>query len=570
MQIAERSLARTWRIVPQTSAPREIQIEKQATTRSTMAEDPYPTPARPEDSGDLERILTVLRRRAGLIVLCTLLTAAAAVVFSLLQEKKYTATASLLFRDPGFSKTLFGGEGVQLTGTDATRQAATNVQLVSLSAVSERTAQALGGNLTADVISDEIDIAAEGQSDVVSIKATDPDPAQAQLLANTFAQEFIDFRAEADRTKLLDAKRLAERQYDRLSPEEKVGPRGAQLSRGAERLGILASLQTGNAELVQPARLPTSASSPQPRRNGVLGVIVGLMLGVGLAFLFERLNRRLHEPEDAREAFNLPVLGTIPESKAIAQSNEGAPLPTLPFGETEAFRMLRASLRYFNVDKGIKTVLVTSAAAQEGKSTVAWNLAVAAASSATVLLLETDLRNPSLSRQHGIASGPGLADVLTHQADLADAIQTPLNQPNKSGMSARLDVIVGGAVPPQPATLLESRAMSDLLSELRERYDMIIVDTAPVGVVADSLPFLKDVDGVLLVARLDRTSRDSAQRTAETLRRLGAPLLGVVTNGLKLSRRNRYGYGYGYGYGYAERNPGEGAEKEKATSGSHA
>lgn len=536
---------------PRSKAPREIKIEIRANEQTPMAAEPYAEPARQDDSGDLERILTVLRRRAGLIVLCTLLTATAAVVFSLLQEKQYTATASLLFRDPGFSKTLFGGEGVSLTGTDATRQAATNVQLVGLGVISERTAESLGGDLTGDQVKSSIKVAAEGQSDVVTIKATDPDPQQAQAMANTFAQEFIDFRAEADRTKLLDAKKLAERQYNRLSEEERDGPRGAQLSRGAERLGILASLQTGNAELVQSAEVPSSPSSPQPRRNGVLGFIVGLMLGVGLAFLFERLNRRLRDPEEAQEAYGLPVLGTIPESKAIAESNEGISVPTLPFGETEAFRMLRASLRYFDVDEGIKTVLITSATAQEGKSTVAWNLANAAATSGRVLLLETDLRNPSLSRQHGISTGPGLAEVLTHQVELADAIQTPpASQPSETDGDTphSLDVIVGGTVPPHPATLLESQSLVDLISSLRSRYDLVIVDTAPIGVVADSFPLLKLVDGVLLVARMGRTSRESARSTAKTLRQLNAPLLGVVTNGLKIGRRGKYGYGYGYGY----------------------
>lgn len=517
-----------------------------------MAAEPYPEPARPDDPGDLERILTVLRRRAGLIIFCTLLTAAAAVVFSLLQEKKYTATASLLFRDPGFSKTLFGGEGVSLTGSDAARQAATNVQLVRLSVISERTAQALDTDLTGEQIKDRVEVAAEGQSDVVTIEATDPNPEQAQAIANTFAQEFIDFRADADRTKLLDAKRLAERQYNRLTPEERAGPRGAQLSRGAERLGILASLQTGNAELVQSADLPETPSSPKPRRNGILGLIVGLMSGIGLALLLERFNRAVRTAAEASAIFNLPVLGTIPESKAIVYANTGASDPSLPFGETEAFRMLRASLQYFNVDKGLTTLMITSASSQEGKSTVAWNLALAAATRNSVLLLETDLRNPSLSRQHGISPGPGLAELLTHQIALDSVIQDhPVHAPGGAQYQAEatLKVIVGGTTPPNPAELLESQAMKRLLDQLTEAYDLVVIDTAPAGIVADALPLAPLVDGVLIVTRIDHSSKDQAKDVASRLRQLDAPLLGVVANAVPTVGKKRYGYDH-YGYAY--------------------
>jgi Mrp family chromosome partitioning ATPase len=159
-------------------------------------------------------------------------------------------------------------------------------------------------------------------------------------------------------------------------------------------------------------------------RNTVLGAVLGLLLGIGLAFLFERLNRRLRDPEEAREAFGLPVLGTVPESKAIVASNDGTVAAELPFVENEAFRMLRASLRYFNVDKEVQSVLICSHRAEVGKSTVAWNLARVAATSSKVVLVETDLRNPSLSRQHGLSAGPGLAALLTHQVELDEAIQS--------------------------------------------------------------------------------------------------------------------------------------------------
>ena len=496
---------------------------------------------------DLEGVISTLRRRAGLIVLCLVVTTAVAVGFSLLQEKQYSASASLLFRDPGFAQDLFGSSATP-PNTDPTRDAATNEKLVGLDVVAARTAFALKGGLTSEDISEKTSVSPAGLSDVVTVTATDHSPAKARLIANTFARQFISVRANADKSKLRQAQALAEAEYERLPAAEQEGVRGESLSRAAEKLGVLASLQTGNAELVQPAELPTSPSSPKPLRNGLIGALLGLLLGIGLAFLFTRLNRDLQEPEEASDAFDLPVLGVVPESKAILQSNTGE-VAELPFMENEAFRMLRASLRYFNVNRDVRSVLVTSGAAQEGKSTVAWNLARVAASSSRVVILETDLRNPTLARQHGLAMGPGLTELLTHQVALEGAVQhKPIaGAGNGSGAGERwVDVIVSGLIPPNPAELLESESMSAILEQLKARYDLVVIDTAPIGVVSDAFPLLRRVDGVIVVARLGKTTRDAGKRIREQLSRLEAPVLGIVANGMKLKRRSKYGYGYGY------------------------
>jgi capsular exopolysaccharide synthesis family protein len=503
-------------------------------------------------------MLAILRRRAPLIVVCLIATAAVAFGVSELQTKEYSASATLLFRNPGFAEDLFGTSSGAVGSTPA-REAATNEKLVGLKVVSALTAKQLG--MTTNQVAGMVSAESQGEAELVSVKATSHDRHQAKVVANVFARQFIKFRALADRSRLLNAKRLAEREYNRLSPAQQNGVRGESLSRAAEKLSVLASLQTGNAELVQPAELPTSPSSPKPKRNAALGAIVGLLLGIGLAFLLERLNRRIRDPEEAQEAYGVPVLATIPESKAIMESNQGVVAPELPFLENESFRMLSASLRYFSVDRQIRSVLVTSYTANVGKSTVAWNLARVAATSAKVLIIETDLRSPTLAQQHGLKIGPGLADLLTHQANLDQVIQSkPIATGGSNGKTGigSLDVIVSGSRPPNAAELIESNTMSEILVQLTARYDLIVIDTAPIGVVADAYPLLREVDGVIAVARMEKTTRDASEHLRQQLARVNAPLLGVVANAVRRNRgRKKYGYGYYGGY-YGGGNPSGG------------
>ena len=523
----------------------------------------------PDDSGrrfDLESVLATLRRRLGLILICFFVAGGAALILSEIQNKEYSASASLLFRNPGFAEDLFGTTATSQTTSDATREAATNQKLVGLSVIGARAAKHLPG-LNPKEVSEMVTVSSEGEADVVSVTATSTSPAQAQLVANTFARQFISFRAETDRSKLLEAKGLAEKEFGRLPPKQQEAARGQALSRSAEKLGVLASLQTGNAELVQPAELPTSPSSPKPVRNTILGAILGLLIGLGSAFMLERLSRKLREPEEAEEAFGMPVLATVPESKAIMATNEGDHTPDLPFFENESFQMLRASLRYFNVDREVRSVVIASHSASVGKSTIAWNLARVAANSSRVVIVETDLRKPSLGRQHGLLLGPGLAALLTHQITLDEAIQSKPTSPNTSpngsqnASAARsLDVIVAGANPPNPAELIDSQAMREVHAELRERYDLVVFDTAPMGVVPDAFPLLREVDGVIVVTRLGQSTWDHAEHLREQLKRLEAPALGVVANGVKVRRRGKYGYGYSGYYGEPESKKSEASQ----------
>ena len=169
---------------------------------------------------------------------------------------------------------------------------------------------------------------------------------------------------------------------------------------------MLAELRSGNVQVAQPSAIPTGPSSPKIRRNTILGAILGLLLGLGIAFLIERLDRRIREPKELQEIYDLPLLGVVPESPALARSARGNGHSSngLSSGEAEAFYLIRAHMRYFNVDRQIRTLLVISAGPGDGKTTIALNLAAAAARAGSVaLLVEADLREPTVAPRLDLA-----------------------------------------------------------------------------------------------------------------------------------------------------------------------
>jgi polysaccharide biosynthesis transport protein len=486
------------------------------------------------DQSDLRSLLAVFRRHWLTITLCVALACTAAVGVSLTKEKRYSASASLLFRDPGLDQKLFGSSYLP-PSRDPDREAATNVQLVSLEVVADRAARRLGSGLDGPTVRRMIHVHSAGRSDVVAVTAEARDPRIAARLANVFADEYVGFRRDADRAKVREAEQLVESQLANVSGPDRNGAQARSLRERAEQLRVLAALQTGNAELVQRALPPTSPSSPKPIRSGALGLALGLLLGCVLALVRERLDRRLRDPEEIESALGLPVLASVPESRALRDPESGA--RALPAVEAESFFLLRAQLRYFNVDRDIRSVLITSASPQDGKSTVAFHLALAAARAGDgpVVLLEADLRRPTLAEQHGLARGPGLAELLTHDLALEDVAQAGAASEDPS---QQLDVIVAGTTPPNPFELVESQRM-DLLSE---RYAFVVVDTPPTVSVSDAIPLMRRVSGVIVVARLGKTTRDVAADLSRQLRNLHAPALGVVSNGVPLGRTGDYAY----------------------------
>jgi receptor protein-tyrosine kinase len=498
------------------------------------------TPAAPvEEKNALDHALLVLRRRWHVIVISVVLVTVAAAGFSLLQRPEYTSSSTLLFQDTHFDQQLFGTNFTPPIA-DPTREAATNLSLVSLPSVAARVAQAL--HTTPGRVQAEVTASSVGQANLVQVSATSPSPAYAAEVANTYAEQFVLFRQNADRSKLAGAQTLIRTQLAKLTSAQKTSNVGTSLENRANQLGVLAALQTGNAEIVERASIPGVPSSPQTRRNAMLGFILGLLLGLGLAFVVERRDRRVRDPEELEQVYGVPILGSVPASSKY----QIAGVQPLPAAEAEAFALLRARLRYFNVDRDIRSLLVTSSVPGEGKTTVSLNLAMAeaAAGHVSVALIEADLRRAVLGDRLEIQSTPGLSEVLSRNATIDEALREVTVPGRANGAGSTFAFMPAGAVPPNPAELIESRAMIELLSELTERFELVIIDSPPTGVVSDAIPLMRLVSGVIIVGRINRTTRDAARHLHEQLTNLGAPALGVVANADLVASRDYYGYGY--------------------------
>jgi len=282
-------------------------------------------------------------------------------------------------------------------------------------------------------------------------------------------------------------------------------------------------------------------------RNALIGLFAGLVLGIGLALALDRLDRRIRHRGDAEAILERPILGVIPESRALA--GKGKEALVLSGQESDAFRTLRTNLRYFAIDREIRSLLITSSAPGDGKSTVARYLATtAAAANDRTVLLEADLRRPGLTASLPDLHGRGLSDVLAGNAALADVIQKrPLLRGGRPITGRTLDIVTSGPVPPNPTDLLESERMGSIVAELERLYDLVIIDTSPITVVPDAIPIMTRVSGVLVVIRERKSTRTGVRHLRKQLDNLGISPLGIVINGAARSEETGYSGYYGYG-----------------------
>ena len=333
--------------------------------------------------------------------------------------------------------------------------------------------------------------------------------------------------------------------------------------------GVTAGLRSNNIRSVDKARVPTYPSEPNVPRNLTFALALGLTTGIGLAFLLEGIDNTVRTPEQAQAISGLPSLGMIPlgskggmEAAArrltVATSREAVELVTQSRPQSqmaESYRALRTSLLLTSLGGPPKTILVTSALPQEGKTTTSINTAIVLAQKGTrVLLIDADLRRPSIHKTLGMGPKTGLSNVLTGNATLQQAVV-------RSSILPSLFVLTAGTPPPNPAELLASSNMKDILAELREQYDHIVVDTPPTLSVTDAVVMSTRADAVVLVIRSGQTTKQALRRSRDILMQVNARVAGVLLNAVDLTSPDYYYYyeyqgKYGHRY-YQEDEPGD-------------
>jgi polysaccharide biosynthesis transport protein len=490
--------------------------------------EPVPPSAAPTVSPF--ELLTVLWRRRLIVITVVVVSVAIAVALSLRTPKQYSASAQLLFRDPGFAQALFGNNLFSTGTEEPARTTQTSIDVVTSLAVGEEAESLLKIKEPIGSLVESISVSPNANADIATIKATRPDPHEAAAVANAFAEGYITYRRQTDRNTVAQAEELVSQSLKTASAAEQL-----KLAESLRQLGVLRSLQTGDAEVIARAQPDTTPVSPKPKRDAILGFVVGLFLGCGLALLVDFLDRRLKTIDDFEHAVpDYPIIASVPHTPphtAMSQQLAG------PIGES--YRMLREGLRFLDPTGRSRCFVITSAEESEGKSTVAVNLALAlTASGRSVVLVEADMRRPAAAAQLGIPRHlPGLSDTLVSSAELDEFVVRIDDEPN-------LLVLPSGTLPPNAADLLSAGRMGEVLALMRESADVVIVDSPPLLPVADTRVLLRlsEVDGVIMVGRGGFSRRDRLRAASRVLAASGRRVFGMVLTEMKSSTASGYYY----------------------------
>jgi tyrosine-protein kinase len=448
---------------------------------------------------ELGDYLDILRRRWLGVLLIALTTLALAATVTLALPKKYTATTRLFIAVAGSESATDLAQGSNF----AEKQMASYAEVATSPRVLRPVIQQLGLPTTPKKLSESVEATVPVNTVILEISATDLDPTRAAQIANAVGRELANAASE-------------------LSPAKQDGTKAVVATTFAE------------------AEVPDKPSSPKILQNLGLGLILGLLLGLGVAVLRHLLDTKVRSEDDVRSLTDSSILGVVAYDADV--STHPMILRDEPLAaSSEAIRRLRTNLQFIDVANRPKSIVISSSIPAEGKSTIALNLALSLADTGTrVILVDADLRRPSIAQYVGIEGGVGLTTVLIGRAEVEDVVQ-PLGKTS-------LDLLPAGQIPPNPSELLGSMAMADLLERLAASYDMVLLDSPPLLPVTDAVVLSNLAGGALVVVGADRIHRPQLQQSLESLETAGAHLFGIVMN--KIARREAAAYAYGYGSEY--------------------
>jgi polysaccharide biosynthesis transport protein len=471
--------------------------------------------------------LEIMRRHWRLIAVVLLVSVGVFVALHERQAKSYTATASVTFQ----SNTLLDSalNIATATSSEPQREADTEVLIAHSAEVAEAVRAHLKLTAGAAELLSEVKVEAAPTADVLNILATTHDPQASASLANAFAAQYIAFHASSQLTGISEDQAKVREQIRELPT---ASPERATLEQTLIRLDSLQAVAGSGTNVIARASAPSSPNGGGVSESVVIGFLVGAAIAFSLVFLLESLDRRVKTVADFERGYRLPALVGIPRTSSRTLHPESSAL-------LEPYRILRSALGFTAVTRPLNTLLVTSAVAGEGKTTVAVNLAhVIALSGRRTVLVELDLRRPTTYGPIDLAAERGVTTAITGDAELHSLLVKPDPE------LANLLVLPSGALPHNPSELLGSGHVAELLAELAADGTMVIVDAAPLNPVADAQVLLDNhaIDGAILVARVDQTTREQMRHARSILDHHKLEPVGIVVTGVR--DQGRYGYGY--------------------------
>ena len=517
--------------------------------------------------------LRVVRERRVLVVVITLLFVASAFAYSARQTPAYRAEAAIEFRGLNTESSVIG-ERIDVGGETPEQRAAVNAATIINPDVLERAGEILGDKDAGARLGGSVVARPEARTHLVIIQGTRPTAAGAAAVTNAVAEAAVDVTVDRVRSIFADSadaqRRILKDLRKRTGVRLEAGSRFVelQLRQTIARREELARTATP-AVLRRQASPPSTPIRPKPVRTTLLGLLIGLTLGIVAAFVRDSLDRRFKSSKEITEEMHLPLLAYVPETVlgSSLTDNDKRGGKTLSGEELEGFRVLRTNVEFLDVDNPPKVILVTSALPEEGKSTVSSALAATCAvAGQRTLLVECDLRRPTLAGRLGVNPAPGLSDYLAGKATPAQVLQTISvaadgspngDQPAAEGTMTTVPLvsIVAGSPAPRPAELLRSNRCREFFDQVRPVYDVIVVDSCPLLSVADTLELLPLVDAVIVCVRASKTTRDQARAAKAALSHFPDRPTGVVVTGVRASDQDpAYGY-YSYGYVYGSGTP---------------